>query len=149
MCARAYIERPRRAARICSGSTATSFSAASLVLDLVHGDYQMAGADALSTTGGALEIYAIAGGGAIAGISALSAGLVLGGLGITAGSTIGAVRSYQRGDTWGVAAGVVGAAAGVAIVAGVIASAPALLIGGVIAAAIVGGFHLVRWLQNR
>lgn len=127
----------------------TGVSGAFLVHDLYTGDYPMAGADAISTVGGGLEIYALAAPGAtVAGVSAMSAGLALGGVGIAVGSGIGAYRAYKRGDTPGVVAGVIGVLAGIAIVAGVIFSAPALLIGGLIAAAAVGIFHLCRWLAS-
>jgi hypothetical protein len=103
--------------------------------------------DTLSTAGGGLELYALATPGAtVAGVSALSAGLVLGGAGIAIASGVSAYRAYKAGDTLGVVAGVVGVAAGIAIVAGVIFAAPALLVGGLIAAAAVGLFHLGRWL---
>jgi RHS repeat-associated protein len=125
----------------------TGLSAFSLGQDLAAGDYTMAGADAISTAGGALEIYALATPGAtVAGVSAMSAGLAVGGVGIMAGSAISGVRAYQRGDYFGAGLGVAGFLAGAAITLGVIFSAPALLIGGLVAAAVVGLVHLGRWL---
>lgn len=125
----------------------TAFSAYGLYRDIREGDVPMGVADTLGTVGGGLETYAIYSAGAtIGGVSAMSAGLVLGGAGIAIGSGISAYRSYQRGDTAGVVAGVVGVLAGIAIVAGVIFSAPVLLVGGLIAAVGVGLFHLGRWL---
>lgn len=125
----------------------TGLSAFALGSDLANEDYSMAGGDALSTVGGGLEVYAIASPGAtVAGVSAMSAGLAVGGIGIAVTSGISGVRSYQRGDYAGAVAGAVGVLAGVAITAGIIFSAPALLVGGLIAAAAVGLFHLGRWL---
>jgi RHS repeat-associated protein len=122
-------------------------SAVALGADLARGDYSMAVGDAFSTAGGALEVTAILSPGAtVAGVSAMSAGLVLGGVGIAITSGISGVRAYQRGDYAGAAAGAVGVLAGLAIVAGMIFGAPALLIGGLIAALGVGLFHLGRWL---
>jgi hypothetical protein len=120
-----------------------------LVQDLREDDYAMAGADALGTAGGAAEVYALAGGATIAGASALSVGLVLGGAGIAIGSGISGYRSYQQGDTAGVVAGIVGVAAGLAIVAGVVFGAPVLLAAGIVAAVAVGLFHLGRWLLSK
>jgi len=125
----------------------TGLSAFALGGDLANEDYTMAGGDALSTAGGGLELYAIATPGAtVAGVSAMSAGLAVGGIGIAVTSGISGVRSYQRGDYAGAVAGAVGVLAGIAITAGIIFSAPALLVGGLIAAAAVGLFHLGRWL---
>lgn len=122
-------------------------SGIALGADLYHGDYPMAVGDAFSTAGGALEVTAILSPGAtVAGVSAMSGGLVLGGVGIAIASGISGVRSYQRGDYAGAVAGGIGFLAGLAIVAGVVFGAPALLIGGLIAAAAVGLFHLGRWL---
>ena len=125
----------------------TGLSAFALGNDLANEDYSMAGGDALSTVGGGLELYAIASPGAtVAGVSAMSAGLALGGVGIAVTSGISGVRSYQRGDYAGAIAGGVGVLAGLAITAGIIFGAPALLVGGLIAAVGVGLFHLGRWL---
>jgi hypothetical protein len=101
----------------------------------------------LNTAGGGLELYALASPGAtVAGISAMSAGLVVGGAGIAVASGVSAYRAYEAGDTAGVVAGVIGVAAGVAIMAGVIFGAPVVLAVGIIAALGVGLFHLGRWL---
>src|SRR5690606_34574932 len=83
-----------------------ALSGAALAADLARGDYTMAGADAISVAGGAAELYALASPGAsIAGVSAVSAGLALGGVGIAAGSAIQGVRAYRQGDKAGAAAG--------------------------------------------
>ncbi len=122
------------------------FSIWGLYGDIERGDVPMGVADTLGTVGGGLELYALATGGTVFGVSAVSAGLVLGGAGIAIGSGIYAYRAWQRGDTAGVVAGIVGVAAGVAIVAGIVFGAPLLLAGGLIAAAAVGIFHFFRWL---
>ena len=140
---------PGRAGRIGTGFTigGTGLSAYSLVNDIINEDYTMAVGDVISTAGGGLELYAIASPGAtVAGVSAMSAGLAVGGIGIAITSGISGVRSYQRGDYAGAAVGAVGVLAGIAITAGVIFSAPALLVVGLIAAVAVGLFHLGRWL---
>lgn len=125
----------------------TAFSAYGLYNDIKNGDVPMGIADTLGVAGGSLEIYALAAPTAtIAGASVMSVGLVVGGAGIAIGSGIGAYRAYQRGDTAGVVAGVVGVAAGLAIMAGVIFGAPLLLAAGIIGAIGVGLFHLGRWL---
>jgi hypothetical protein len=117
------------------------------VSDVMAGDAPMAVGDGLSTVGGGLEVYAIAsGGGTVLGVSAVSAGLVLGGAGIAIGSGISAYRSFQKGDTAGGIAGVVGVLAGLAIIAGVVFGAPLVLAAGLIGAACVGLFHLARWI---
>ena len=127
----------------------TGLSAFAFVMSLVDRDYSMAGGDAVSTVAGGLQVYAIASPGAtVAGVSAMSAGLAVGGVGIAITSGISGIRSYQRGDVAGAAAGGAGVLAGVAITAGIVFSAPALLLGGLIAAAGVGLFHLVRWLRG-
>jgi hypothetical protein len=128
----------------------TGLSAFALGNDLANQDYSMAGGDALSTVGGGLEVYAIASPGATVatGVSAMSAGLAVGGIGIAVTSGISGVRAYQRGDYAGAVAGGVGVLAGIAITLGIIFSAPALLVGGLIAAAAVGLFHLGRWLLS-
>ena len=129
------------------GIGGAGLSAISLANDIRTGDAPMAVADTLGTAGGGLEVYALYSSGAtIAGVSAMSAGLVLGGAGIAVGSGISAYRAYQRGDTPGVVAGIVGVAAGLAIVAGVVFGAPLLLAAGIIGAIGVGLFHLGRWL---
>jgi RHS repeat-associated protein len=129
------------------GIGGTGLSAISLANDIRTGDAPMVVADTLGTAGGGLEIYALYSSGAtVAGVSAMSAGLVLGGAGIAIGSGISAYRAYKRGDTPGVVAGIIGVAAGLAIVAGVIFGAPLLLAAGIIGAIGVGLFHLGRWL---
>jgi RHS repeat-associated protein len=134
--------------RVLTG-VGTAFSAAALAYDIYQGDYAMAVGDALGTVGGGLELYALAAPGAtVAGVSAMTAGLVVGGLGIAVTSGISGYRAYQRGDTAGVVAGAVGVGAGLAIAAGAIgiaagiAGAPVLLAVGIVAAIGVGIYHL-------
>ncbi|MEV5313373.1 SpvB/TcaC N-terminal domain-containing protein [Streptomyces sp. NPDC052610] len=117
-----------------------------LYRDFESGDVPMGVGDALTTAGGAAELYGLATGATVAGVSVASAGAVLGGVGLAVGSGVYAYRAHQQGDTAGVVAGLVGVAAGAALVAGVVLGAPALLIGGTIAALGVGLFHLARWL---
>jgi RHS repeat-associated protein len=126
----------------------TGLSAVSLVNDIRKGDAPMAGADALGTVGGGLETYALfSGSGAtVLGVSAMSAGLVVGGAGLAIGSGISAYRAYKRGDTVGVVAGLIGVAAGIAIVAGVVFGAPLILAAGIGAAIGLGLWHLGSWL---
>jgi hypothetical protein len=109
----------------------------------------MAAADGISTVAGGLQVYALAAPGAtIAGVSAVSAGLALGGVGMALGSGIGAYRDFKAGNYgWG-AVGVVGVLAGVAVTAGVIIGAPALIVGGLIAGAVVGALQLGRWISS-
>ncbi|WP_198667711.1 toxin TcdB middle/N-terminal domain-containing protein, partial [Glycomyces dulcitolivorans] len=135
-------------ARVLTG-VGTALSAAALAYDIYQGDYAMAVGDALGTVGGGLELYALAAPGAtVAGVSAMTAGLVVGGLGIAVTSGISGYRAYQRGDTAGVVAGAVGVGAGLAIAAGAIgiaagiAGAPVLLAVGIVAAIGVGIYHL-------
>jgi RHS repeat-associated protein len=127
----------------------TGLSAFSLGYDLASGDYSMAAGDALSTVGGGLEIYALTTAGAtVAGFSAVTVGLAVGGIGIAVTSAISGYRAYERGDTAGVVAGAVGTGAGLAIAAGAIgiiagvAGAPILLGVGLVLAAGVGVYHL-------
>ncbi|WP_205324731.1 SpvB/TcaC N-terminal domain-containing protein [Glycomyces sp. YM15] len=127
----------------------TALSAAALVNDIYQGDYAMGVGDALGTVGGGLELYALAVPGAtVAGASAMTVGLVVGGLGIAVTSGISGYRAYQRGDIPGTVAGAVGVGAGLAIAAGAagialgIAGAPVLLAVGVAAAIGVGLYHL-------
>ncbi|MGY1582267.1 SpvB/TcaC N-terminal domain-containing protein [Streptomyces sp. MN13] len=140
---------PGNAGRVGAGLTVfgAGLSAYSLYHDIEQGDWGMGTGDALSTVGGGLELYAMATPGAtVAGVSAMSAGLVAGGLGIAVASGVSGWRSYQRGDTAGAVAGAVGVAAGLAIAAGVVFGAPLLLAAGAVAAIGVGLFHLARWL---
>lgn len=127
----------------------TGLSAGFFIYDLAHGDYTMATADGISTVAGGLEIAAIASpGAAIAGVSAMSAGLALGGVGLALGSGIGAYRDFKAGNIgWG-AVGVAGVLAGIAVTAGIIFSAPALVVGGLIAGAAVGLLQLGRWISS-
>ncbi len=123
-------------------------SAYALYDDISRGDAPMAVGDGLSTIGGGLELYAIASPGAtVAGYSAMSAGLAVGGIGIAIASGVSAYRSFQRGDTAGGVAGLVGVAAGLAITIGVVAGAPLVLAAGIVAAIGVGLFHVGRWLD--
>ena len=142
---------PGTTGRVGRGLTygGTALSGGFFIYDLYKGDYTMAGADAISTAGGAAEIYALSTAGAtILGVGATSAGLVLGGVGMALASGIGAYRDFKAGNYgWG-AVGVVGALAGVAVVAGVIFSAPALVVGGLIVGAAVGVLQLGRWISS-
>ncbi|MEU6250686.1 SpvB/TcaC N-terminal domain-containing protein [Glycomyces sp. NPDC047010] len=147
---RGFPGRAGTAARVLTG-VGTALSAAALAYDIYQGDYAMAVGDALGTVGGGLELYALAVPGAtVAGVSAMTAGLVIGGLGIAATSAVSGYRAYQRGDVPGVVAGAVGVGAGLAIAAGAIgiaagiAGAPVLLAVGIVAAIGVGIFHLGR-----
>ena len=131
----------------------TGLSSAFLIWDFYKGDYSMASADTLSTVGGGLEIYSITTPGATVAaagvsVSAATAGLALGGAGMAIGFGIGAVRDYQAKNYGWAAVGAVGALAGVAVVAGVIASAPALIVGGLVVGAVVGALQLGRWISS-
>ncbi|MET3934839.1 SpvB/TcaC N-terminal domain-containing protein [Arthrobacter sp. OAP107] len=127
-----------------------ALSAFALGSDLADKDYAMAGGDAVSTVGGGLEVYALASPGATAGagVTAMTAGLALGGVGIAITSAISGIRAFRRRDFWGAFAGGVGLLAGAAITIGAFFSMPAFLVGGLIAAAGVGLFHLQRWLRS-
>jgi hypothetical protein len=142
--------RPAGGGRLGMGVTAvgTALAAYSLYQDYRHGDWAMGVGDALMTAGGGLELYGLATGATVAGVSAVSAGVVLGGVGLAAASGVYGYRAYQAGDTAGVVAGVVGVAAGAALVAGVVFGAPLVLAAGAVAAVGVGLFHLYRWLSN-
>jgi RHS repeat-associated protein len=140
-------------ARVLTGVGA-GFSAYSLYNDIEQGDVPMAFGDTLGLVGGGLELYALAVPGAtVAGFSAMTVGLVIGGLGISVTSGISAYRSFQAGDTAGGVVGLVGVGAGLAIAAGAIgiaagiAGAPVLLAVGVVAAIGVGVFHLGRYFD--
>jgi RHS repeat-associated protein len=129
-------------------------SAYALGGDYARGDVPMGIGDALGTTGGGLELYAIASpGAAIAGVSAMTAGLAIGGVGIAVTSGVSMVRSARAGDTAGTLAGGVGVGAGLAIAAGAIgiaagvAGAPVLLALGAVAALGVGIFHAGRYFD--
>ncbi|MEX2961168.1 SpvB/TcaC N-terminal domain-containing protein [Microbulbifer sp. TYP-18] len=140
---------PGRLGTVTRGLTVAGAGLSGLALgaDLAAEDYTMAAADAISTAGGSLEVYALASPGAtVAGVSAMTAGLAVGGVGIMAGSAISGYRAYQSDDYVGVGLGAAGFLAGAAILAGVIFSAPAWIIGGLVAAAVVGLAHLGRWL---
>jgi RHS repeat-associated protein len=142
---------PGNAGSVSRGLTygGTGVSAGFFVWDLAHGDYSMATADGISTAAGGLEIYALATPGAtVAGVSAVSAGLALGGVGMALGSVIGAYRDFKAGNYgWG-AVGVVGVLAGIAVTAGVIIGAPALIVGGLVTGLVVGALQLGRWISS-
>ncbi|WP_025698590.1 RHS repeat domain-containing protein, partial [Paenibacillus forsythiae] len=132
----------------------TGLSAFSLGADIARGDAAMGVGDALGTVGGGLEIYAMTTAGAtVAGFSALTVGVAIGGLGIAVTSGVSGYRAYQAGDTKGAVAGGVGVLAGLAIAAGAIgilagiAGAPLLLAAGAIAAVGVGIFHAGRFFD--
>ena len=122
--------------------------------DIANGDVPMGIGDALGVIGGGLEVAAIAVPGlAIAGVSAMTIGLAVGGLGIAITSGVSGYRALEAGDTAGAVAGGVGVAAGLAITAGAIgivagvAAAPVLLVGGIVAAIGVGIFHAGRYFD--
>jgi len=126
----------------------SGFSAYSLVNDIREEDYSMATGDAISTTAGGLEVYAITTPGAsIAGVSAMSAGIALGGIGIAVTSGISGYRAFKAGDNSGAVAGGVGVIAGAAVTIGVVAGAPVLIVAGLVAASGVGVFHLGRYFE--
>lgn len=122
----------------------TAFSAYALYGDYQKGDVPMGIGNALGTVGGGLEIYAMATGAKILGVSAMSAGLVVGGLGIAVTSAVSGYRAYKAGDTKGAWAGGIGVAAGLAMTAGVVFGAPLVLAAGIIGAVGVGIFHAGR-----
>jgi RHS repeat-associated protein len=139
--------------RILTGVGA-GLSAYALYGDIEQGDVPMGIGDSLGVIGGGLEIYAIAvPGAAIAGVSAMSLGLIVGGLGIAITSGVSGYRAYQAGDTSGAIAGGVGVAAGLAITAGAIgliagvAAAPVVLAVGIAVAIGVGIFHAGRYFD--
>jgi RHS repeat-associated protein len=130
------------------------FSAWALWGDYQRGDWAMGIGDVLGVAGGGLEIYAIAVPGAtVAGASALTVGLAVGGLGIAVASGVSGWRAYQAGDTAGAIAGGVGVGAGLAITAGAIgiaagvACAPLVLAVGAIAAVGVGIYHVGKYFD--
>lgn len=140
---------PRGAGRLSIGLAGVNvgLSGYALYRDVKRNDAPMAAGDTLNLAGGGLELYGLATGATIAGASAVSVGLVVGGAGIAITSGISGYRAYQAGDTEGAIAGAVGVAAGLAIMAGVIFGAPVLLAAGLIAALGVGIFHLGRKLN--
>lgn len=123
-------------------------SAFALGGDIARKDVPMGIGDGLSTLGGGLEIYAMGTPGAtVLGVSAMTAGLVIGGLGIAVASGVSMVRAIEANDTGGTAAGGVGVVGGLAIAAGAIGiavgavGAPVLLAIGIVAALGVGIYH--------
>ncbi len=142
---------PGRAGSVARGLTGagTGLSALSLGADLYHGDYPMAGADALSTAGGALELYAMGAEGAtVFGVSAMSAGIALGGAGAALGFGILAKRAYDRGDTAGVIMNGLGVLGGILLVASLFTPVGWVGLLGVGLVALAGGFNLGRWLGS-
>lgn len=127
----------------------TGLSALSLYDDYERGDVPMGAGDALGTAGGGLELLALARPGAtVLGFSAMSTGLVLGGAGIAIASGVAGDRAAQAGDTAGAVLGRLGVVAGLAIMAGVIFSAPLVLGFGLGLALGVGLIHLWRWFSS-
>jgi RHS repeat-associated protein len=131
--------------------TATSFY--SMVTNIRNGDYSMAIGDGLSASGGALELFAISvPGELIAGLSAMTLGLVAGGVGIAVTSGISISRAFESGDGRGAIAGFVGTVAGLSIAAGsalllgaaTSALAPVLIGVGIAGSLSVGAFHIGR-----
>lgn len=120
----------------------TVLSVSALVNDYSIKDYSMALGDVLSTVGGVFEFYAIFS----PGIYAMNAGLVIGGLGIAVTSSIGGIRSWQKGDYTGATVEGISALAGIAIAAGTVFSVPAAFVGALIAAVLVVLFQLKRRL---
>lgn len=142
---------PGRAGTAARGLTGagTALSLFSFGSDLYHGDYPMAGADALSTAGGALELYAMGAEGAtVFGASAMSAGTALGGAGAAVGFGILAARSYERGDTAGVIMNGLGAVGGILLIASLFTPVGWVGLLGVGLVALAGGFNLGRWLAS-
>ena len=86
-------------------------------------------------------------GATVLGVSAMTAGLVIGGLGIAVASGVSMVRAIEANDTGGTAAGGVGVVGGLALAAGAIGiavgavGAPVLLAIGIVAALGVGIYH--------
>ena len=146
------------ARRKCIIFLGAGVSAFSFGMDLGNGDYAMASGDGISTIGGGLEAYAIlAPGATVAGLSAMTVGLAVGGIGIAVTSGISMSRAADRGDGRGAIAGFVGTAAGLSIAAGaaglllgaaaaplLFAAAPVLIGAGIVAALGVGVFHIGR-----
>ena len=84
----------------------------------------------------------------------MTAGLVIGGIGLAAVSYVSMNRAAEAGDTPGVVAGGVGIGAGLAIAAGAIGIAagsvviaPVVLVVGIVAAIGVGIFHAGRYFD--
>jgi hypothetical protein len=101
-----------------------------------RGDWQMGTGDVLGAAGSGLETFALTplgAGAAIGGVSVMTIGLALGGIGIAVASGVSAYRAAKAGDTGGVIAGVAGVAAGTLITAGAVGLAAVSL--GFIAAA--------------
>jgi hypothetical protein len=106
--------------------------------------------DGLSTVGGGPELVAMFKGGAtVFGVSALTAGMVLGGLGISVSSGVSFYRAAKAGNVPGMIFGGIGVAAGLMIVGGAIGFFPPLvLVAGVGLALFVGGYHLGRFVRG-
>lgn len=147
---------PGRVGSVTRGLTyaGTGLSAIAFGSDLYHGDYPMAGADGLSTAGGALEIYAMSTEGAtlFAGtafsVSAMSAGIALGGAGAALGFGILATRAYENHDTAGVIMNGLGVLGGILLVASLFTPVGWVGLAGVALVGLAGGFNLGRWLSN-
>ncbi|ASW53868.1 SpvB/TcaC N-terminal domain-containing protein [Plantactinospora sp. KBS50] len=148
---------PGRVGMVGKGLSVGGFALSAYALwgDYERGDWEMGVGDVLGTVGGGLELYAIAVPGAtVVGVSAMTAGLVIGGLGLAAVSYVSMQRAAEVGDTPGVVAGAVGIGAGLAIAAGAIGIAagsvvvaPVVLAVGIVAAIGVGIFHAGRYFD--
>jgi RHS repeat-associated protein len=121
-----------------------AFSAFALGEDIAKGDVPMGIGNAFSTAGGILELTAIAGIG-VAGFSAMTLGLVAGGLGIAISSAVSGIRALEAGDKYGATAGVLGVLGGLALTAGAITLGSGLLAFGILASLVIGGFHSGRY----
>ncbi len=133
--------------------------------DYQHGDWQMGTGDVLGAAGSGLETFALTplgAGAAIGGVSVMTIGLALGGIGIAVASGVSAYRAAKAGDTGGVIAGVAGVAAGTLITAGAVGLAavslgliaaaplaPVLIAVGIGLAIGVGIYHLAKWWSSR
>ena len=158
---------PGRIGMFGRGLTVAGFALSAWAVreDYQRGDWQMGTGDVFSAAGGGLETFALTPWGApagIGGVSVMTIGLALGGIGIAAASGVSTSRAAKAGDTGGVIAGVAGVAAGTLITAGAvglaavslgfIAAAPlasVLLAAGLVLAAGVGIYHLWKAFRRR
>ena len=148
---------PGRTGMLGKGLGVVGFGLSAFALwgDYQQGDWEMGIGDAFGAVGGGLELYAIAVPGAtVATVSAMTAGLVIGGIGLAASSYVSMNRAAEVGDTPGVVAGGVGIGAGLAIAggaigiaAGSVVIAPVVLVVGIVAAVGVGIFHAGRYFD--
>lgn len=134
----------------------TIASGISLASNIKKGDTAMATGDAISVVGGGLQTYAIASpGAAVAGVSAMSLGLAVGGVGIATTFGVTTYRAAKAGDTRGTIAGSIGTVGGLGVAAGAVgviagvAAAPVVLAAGAVLAVgagiYFGGRALGAW----